>query len=111
MYDISLRNLDIYKPMFTNLNRLIAQCISSITSSIRFEGALNCDLIQFQTNLVPYPKIHYPACSFSPFISCEKAFHEGFSTYELAAGAFEPNNMLVGINPRDGKFMACCLMF
>jgi len=24
MYDIALRNLDIYKPMFTNLNRLIA---------------------------------------------------------------------------------------
>lgn len=24
MYDISMRNLDIYKPKFTNLNRLIA---------------------------------------------------------------------------------------
>jgi len=60
---------------------------------------------------VPYPKIHYPACSFAPFISCEKAFHEGFSTYELSAGAFEPNNMLVGIDPWNGKFMACCMMY
>ena len=111
MYDIALRNLDIYRPSFSTLNRLIAQCISSITSSIRFEGALNCDLQSFQTNLVPYPRIHFPVCSFAPFISCEKAFHETLTTYELTAGAFEPANMMVGVDPRRGKFMSCCLMY
>ena len=44
MYDLCLRNMDIEKPKFTNLNRLIAQAISSITASLRFEGSLNCDL-------------------------------------------------------------------
>ena len=47
MYDLCLRNMDIEKPKFTNLNRLIAQAISSITASLRFEGSLNCDLTQF----------------------------------------------------------------
>jgi tubulin alpha len=78
---------------------------------MRFEGALNCDLTQFQTNLVPYPRVHFPVCSFSPFISAEKAYHETLTTYELTSGAFEPNNMMVGIDPRHGKFMACCLMY
>ena len=50
-------------------------------------------------------------CSFAPFISCEKAFHETLTTYELTAGAFEPNNMMVGVDPRRGKFMSCCLMY
>ena len=30
--------------------------ISSITASLRFDGALNVDLNEFQTNLVPYPR-------------------------------------------------------
>ncbi|KFO89604.1 Tubulin alpha-1A chain, partial [Buceros rhinoceros silvestris] len=55
IYDICNRNLDIERPTYTNLNRLIGQIVSSVTASLRFNGALNVDLIEFQTNLVPYP--------------------------------------------------------
>lgn len=47
MYDLAIRNLNIEKPKFTNLNRLIAQTISSVTASLRFTGDLNCDLTEF----------------------------------------------------------------
>ena len=30
--------------------------VSSVTASLRFDGALNVDLNEFQTNLVPYPR-------------------------------------------------------
>ncbi|CAE7941620.1 unnamed protein product, partial [Symbiodinium sp. KB8] len=56
LYDICRRNLDIERPTYTNLNRLIAQIISSLTASLRFDGALNVDITEFQTNLVPYPR-------------------------------------------------------
>ncbi|XP_008943956.1 PREDICTED: tubulin alpha chain-like, partial [Merops nubicus] len=56
IYDICNRNLDIERPTYTNLNRLIGQIVSSITASLRFDGALNVDLTEFQTNLVPYPR-------------------------------------------------------
>ena len=55
LYDICRRNLDIERPTYTNLNRLLAQCISSITASLRFDGQLNVDLTEFQTNLVCVP--------------------------------------------------------
>ena len=60
IYDICRRNIDLARPTYTNLNRLIAQIVSSITASLRFDGALNVDLTEFQTNLVPYPRIHFP---------------------------------------------------
>ena len=56
IYDICRRNLDIERPTYSNLNRLIGQIVSSITASLRFDGALNVDLNEFQTNLVPYPR-------------------------------------------------------
>merc|ERR1711881_568753 len=44
IYDICRRNLDIERPTYTNLNRLISQIVSSITASLRFDGALNVAL-------------------------------------------------------------------
>lgn len=46
------RNLDIERPSYTNLNRLIGQIVSSITASLRFDGALNVDLTEFQVKTV-----------------------------------------------------------
>ena len=40
-----------------NLNRLLEQILSSLTASPRFGGALNVDITESQTNLVPYPRI------------------------------------------------------
>merc|ERR1711966_379331 len=64
IYDICRRSLDIERPTYTNLNRLVAQVISSLTASLRFDGALNVDITEFQTNLVPYPRIHFMVSSY-----------------------------------------------
>merc|ERR1712227_1197317 len=111
IYDICRRALDIERPTYTNLNRLIAQIISSLTASLRFDGALNVDVTEFQTNLVPYPRIHFVMSSYAPVISAEKAYHEQLSVAEITNSAFEPASMLVKVDPRHGKYMAVCLMY
>ena len=62
-FELCQRNLGIARPHYSNLNRLICQVVSSITASLRFDGALNVDLNEFQTNLVPYPRVHFPLVS------------------------------------------------
>ena len=137
VYDICRRSLDIERPTYTNLNRLIAQVrtsahlfflffialthafflalleqvISSLTASLRFDGALNVDVTEFQTNLVPYPRIHFMLSSYAPVISAEKAYHEQLSVAEVTNSAFEPASMMAKCDPRHGKYMACCLMY
>ena len=54
IYEICKTNLGVDRPTYTNLNRIIAQIVSSVTASLRFEGALNVDLKEFQHNLVQY---------------------------------------------------------
>ena len=111
IYDICRTKMDISRPTYTNLNRLIAQILSSITASLRFDGALNVDLNEFQTNLVPYPRIHYPMATYAPVISSDKAFHEKLGVDEITRACFEPDNQMVKCDPRKGKYMAVCLLY
>jgi tubulin alpha len=70
------------------------------------------DLTEFQTNLVPYPRIHFMSSSFAPVISAEKAYQEQLSVAEISNAVFEPASMMVNkCDPRHGKYMATCLMF
>lgn len=111
IYDICKRNLQVDMPTYSNLNRIIAQVVSSITASLRFDGALNVDLTEFQTNLVPFPRIHFPLATYAPLISAEKSFHEQFSVNEITSACFEVQNQMVKCDPRHGKYMACCLLY
>lgn len=63
LYDVCRRNLDIERPTYTNLNRLIAQVISSLTASLRFDGALNVDV----TGMLLYLSF-LSMCSFQLFV-------------------------------------------
>eukprot|EP00523_Entomoneis_sp_CCMP467_P009498 CAMPEP_0168736596 /NCGR_PEP_ID=MMETSP0724-20121128/9942_1 /TAXON_ID=265536 /ORGANISM="Amphiprora sp., Strain CCMP467" /LENGTH=435 /DNA_ID=CAMNT_0008783799 /DNA_START=107 /DNA_END=1410 /DNA_ORIENTATION=- len=76
LYDVCTSSLNIPNPSYTNLNRLIAQVVSSLTASLRFDGALNVDVTEFQTNLVPYPRIHFMLTAYAPIVSKDKAAHE-----------------------------------
>jgi tubulin alpha len=111
LYDRCRRALGIERPTYTNLNRLITQVVSSLTASLRSDGALNVDFTGFQTNLVPDARIHFPICSYAPVISADKASHKQLSVAEITNTLFEPANMMVKCDPRRGKDMACTLFY
>jgi len=111
IYDICQKKLGITSPSFTNLNRLIAQVVSSVTASLRFSGSLNVDLNEFQTNLVPYPRIHFPLATYAPIMSAKSVTHEQNTVSEMTNASFTVGNQMVKCDPRDGKFMACCLLY
>ena len=111
VYDICRRSLDIERPTYGNLNRLLAQVVSSLTASLRFDGALNADLNEFYTNLVPYPRIHFMLSSYAPVCSAEKTYHEEQSLAEIGSGVLERWSMMAKCDPRPPhKYMAMCLM-
>ncbi|CAF1579736.1 unnamed protein product, partial [Didymodactylos carnosus] len=111
IYDICQKSLNIERPYYHNLNRLISQVVSSITASLRFPGSLNVDLNEFQTNLVPFPRIHFPLSSYAPIVSEERSYHENISVSEITQSVFGQESSMVKCNKNNGKYMSCCVLY
>ncbi|XP_053671079.1 tubulin alpha-4 chain-like [Anopheles nili] len=111
IYDICTSRLSIDRPSYSNLNQLVSHVVSDVTASLRFGGDLHVDMNEFQTNLVPFPRIHFPLISFSPLITCENVNHESLDVGSLTRQLFEPGAQMVRCDIARGKYMACCLLY
>merc|ERR1712212_1175263 len=88
IYAICQKQLDVDRPSYSDLNILISKVISSMTASLRFDGELNVDLGEFQTNLVPFPRLHFMTTALAPVISKKKASHEAQTVREITDHSF-----------------------
>jgi tubulin alpha len=111
LYDLCRVNLDIESPTYSDLNRLVAQVVSSMTAPLRFEGPSRVDLRALQTNLVPYGRIHFGMCTYSPMISADKASHEGLSVESITKAAVGHRHVMMKFNPRHGRYIACSVLY
>ncbi|KAF8565911.1 hypothetical protein P879_02432 [Paragonimus westermani] len=111
LYSVLRQKLAVDRPSYVNVNRLLCQVVSSITAALRFEGPMNVDIMEFQTNLVPYPRIHYPLAVYAPTMSAETVYHEPTNVGDITKACFQPNNQLLDCDPRHGKYMSCCLLY
>merc|ERR1712087_923513 len=85
-----------------------------MTAALRFDGELNVDLGEFQTNLVPFPRLHFMTTGLAPVISKKKAKHEAQTVREITDHVFQPVNMLVkyaDFDPVEDKYMAISLNY
>jgi len=109
LYSICQKQLDIDRPSYADLNMIIAKVISSMTASLRFDGELNVDLGEFQTNLVPFPRLHFMTTALAPVVTKKKSDHEAQTIREITDHVFQPQNMLVkyaDFDPVEDKYMA-----
>ncbi|CAF1406416.1 unnamed protein product [Adineta steineri] len=111
LWDICTYSLNIQKGNFVHINRLLAHVISNITANSRFKEGNIIDFNEFLTNLVPFPRIHFPLVSYAPIQSIDKAYHEQNTTQSLTQELFHRNNQMIKVEPSNGKYMSVAIIY
>jgi len=114
IYAIIQKQLDVKRPSYQNLNEVIAKVVSSMTAALRFDGEANVDLGEFQTNLVPFPRLHFMTTGLAPVVAKKKSGHEAQTVREVTDHVFQPKNMLVkymDFDPVEDKYMAISINY
>uniref|UniRef100_A0A336KZU1 Tubulin alpha chain n=1 Tax=Culicoides sonorensis TaxID=179676 RepID=A0A336KZU1_CULSO len=112
LYDICGNRLGITNINYFKLNNIIAETVSCVTSSLRFSGDVNVDLAEFQTNLVPFQRIHFPTLSYAPLLPRAVGNEcDNLTTCQITHLVFDAKNQLVKCDPLTGKYMSCCLLY
>jgi len=109
IYEIAKKNLDIERPSYETLNRMIAKSVSSMTASLRFAGELNVDLNEFQTNLVPFPRLHFMIMSMAPVTTEKKKETTNNEIRPITESCFAAKNFFAKIadfDAEEDKYMA-----
>jgi tubulin alpha len=113
LYKICDKKLKLNKIQYRHLNKLCAKSISCMTSALRFEGDLNVDMNEFQTNLVPFPRLHFMTSSYAPLTE-QKKTDGSSSVWDLLQEAFNPdsfNVMYSDFDVTEDKYMAISMNF
>ena len=111
LYDICFKKLKIDSPAYKHLNHLIANCMSGLTTGLRFPGQLNADLRKIAVNMIPFARLHFFMPGYAPLTNPEDLKYVKLEVPELAQQMFEPKNMLAACDPRSGKYMTVAAMF
>ncbi|XP_050546811.1 tubulin alpha-2 chain-like [Daktulosphaira vitifoliae] len=107
LYNICFK-LGIIKPTYTNINRIISQVSSGITSSLRFEGSLTSNLSELLSNLIQWPRLHFPLITHAPIMT---NINNLSANSQLARMCFDVNNQMIIADPQQGKYLSICMMF
>jgi tubulin alpha len=114
IYEICNKRLQIKEPSYSNLNRIISKVISSMTSSLRFDGEANVDLVEFQTNLVPFPRLHFMTTGMAPMINKGREDTVKNDVQNITVEACKPDSFMVKYGEFDvgaDKYMAIALNY
>ncbi|RUS30461.1 Tubulin/FtsZ, GTPase domain-containing protein [Jimgerdemannia flammicorona] len=99
---IATDRLHIQVPTFAQTNQLVSTVMSASTTTLRYPGYMNNDLVGIIASLIPTPRCHYLMTAYTPFTSdqVDKAKSIRKTTVlDVMRRLLQPKNKMVSTNP------------
>ncbi|KAG0750462.1 hypothetical protein G6F57_002855 [Rhizopus arrhizus] len=99
---IATDRLHIPQPTFEQTNQLVSTVMSSSTTTLRYPGYMNNDLVGIIASLIPTPRCHFLTTAYTPFSSeqVEKAKSIRKTTVlDVMRRLLQPKNRMVSTVP------------
>ena len=111
LHDICTRVLKISKAGYSDLNNLVSNTMSGVTTCLRFPGQLNADIRKLAVNMVPFPRLHFFMPGYAPLASPEQKNYQSLTVAELTQQMFDNKNVMAACDPRSGKYLTVAAIF
>jgi tubulin epsilon len=95
---------------YDKMNSIVANLLSNLTCSMRFEGILNVDFNEITMNLVPYPDIHFLLSSLAPLYSVADPRLQPRKFDEIFNDILDEKYQLIKSRPCSNTYLAMGLI-
>jgi len=104
---IAVNQLHIETPTFPQLNALVSTVMAASTTTLRYPGYMNNDMIGLIASLIPTPRCHFLVTGYTP-LSIDRQIQEvrKTSVSDVMARLLQPKNIMVSANTRQGCYMS-----
>merc|ERR1711915_135059 len=97
--------LHIENPSFTQINQLVSSIMAMSTTTLRYPGYMNNDLIGLIASLIPTPRLHYLMTGYTPLHTDQQtAAVRKTTVLDVMGRLLQPKNMMVSTT-RDPKLV------
>ena len=107
---IAMDRLRIDNPSVDHLNSLVATIMAASTTTLRYPGYMNNDLIGLLASLIPTPRCHFLMTGYTPLhLSDDNSDLSGVrktTVLDVMRRLSQPKNVMVSANTRSGCYIS-----
>ncbi|KAJ5080189.1 tubulin gamma-2 chain [Anaeramoeba ignava] len=108
LLNIATDRLHIVNPTFSHMNHLVSTVMAASTTTLRYPGYMNNDLVGLIAGLVPTPRCHFIMTGYTP-ITIDKNIKQNVrktSVPDVMRRLLQPKNIMVSSPTRKGYYVS-----
>lgn len=104
---IATERLKIDNPSVSQLNSLVSTVMAASTTTLRYPGYMNNDLVGLIASLIPTPRCHFLMTGYTPLsIQSQASAVRKTSVLDVMRRLLQTQNIMVSANTRKGSYIS-----
>merc|ERR1719210_1427130 len=99
--------LELKDPSFKETNAIVSTVMAASTTTLRYPGYMNNDLVGLIASLVPTPRCHFLMTGYTPLASTNVASRvRKTSVLDVMRRFLQPKNLMVSCGTKQGVYLS-----
>ena len=104
---IAVDRLKIPNPSFSQTNSLVSTVMAASTTTLRYPGYMNNDLVGLVASLIPTPRCHFLMTGYTPLtVDRHTSSVRKTTVLDVMRRLLQTKNIMVSTNLKDGVYMS-----
>ena len=104
---IAVDRLHLNNPTFSETNSIVSTVMATSTSTLRYPGYMNNDLVSLLSSLIPTPRCHFLMTGYTPLtVERSQSSIRKTSVLDVMRRLLQTKNLMVSANTHRGSYLS-----